>query len=102
MPKNPDHISRPFDIAELVTDPEVAQGFLEDALASGDAAEIAEAIGIVARAQGMTTLANDAGMSRETLYRTLSAKGNPTLTTLLAVLKALGFKLSGVERISPA
>ncbi len=80
----------------------VAQGFLQDAFASGDATEIAEAIGIVARAQGMTTLASEAGMSRETLYRTLSAKGNPTLSTLLAVLKALGFKLSGVERISPA
>lgn len=102
MPAHPDHISRPFDIAELVTDPDVAKGFLEDAFASGDANEIAEAIGIVARAQGMTTLASEAGMSRETLYRTLSAKGNPTLSTLLAVLKALGFKLSGVERVKPA
>lgn len=59
MPTDPDHISRPFDLAELVTEPEVAQGFLEDAFASGDATEIAEAIGIVARAQGMTTLASE-------------------------------------------
>ncbi|AOO84398.1 putative addiction module antidote protein [Bosea vaviloviae] len=95
-------MSRPFDIAELVGDPIVAQGFIADAVATGDAAEIAEAIGIVARAQGMSKLASDAGMSRESLYRALSPKGNPTLSTLLVVLKALGFKLSGVERINPA
>lgn len=102
MAVNPDHVSRPYDIAELVVDPEVAQGFLDEIVAGGDPREIADAIGIVARAQGMTTLANNTGLSRETLYRTLSAEGNPTLSTLLAVLKALGFKLSGVERISPA
>jgi probable addiction module antidote protein len=102
MAINPEYVSRPYDIAELVTDPEAAQAFLDEIVAGGDPHEIAEALGIVARAQGMTKLASDAGMSRETLYRTLSANGNPTLTTLLAVLKALGFKLSGVERISPA
>ncbi|HEY5795275.1 MAG TPA: addiction module antidote protein [Bosea sp. (in: a-proteobacteria)] len=94
-------MSRPFDIAELVGDPDVAQGFLADAVATGDAAEIAEAIGVIARAQGMTKLASEAGMSRESLYRALSPKGNPTLGTLLVVLKALGFKLSGVERVNP-
>lgn len=102
MTANPDHVSRPYDIAELVADPEVAQGFLDEIIAGGDPQEIAEAIGLVARAQGMTALAKEAGMSRETLYRTLSAKGNPTLSTLLTVLRVLGFKLSGVERITPA
>ena len=102
MTINLDHVSRPYDIAELVADPEVAQGFLDEIIAGGDPQEIAEAIGIVARAQGMTTLAKEAGMSRESLYRALSANGNPTLSTLLVVLKAMGFKLSGVERISAA
>lgn len=101
MTVNPDHVSRPYDIAELVVDPEVAQAFLDEIIADGDPHEIAEAIGMVARAHGMTKLAGEAGMSRESLYRALSANGNPTLSTLLAVLKGLGFKLSGVERISP-
>ena len=92
MIKNPDHVSRPYDIAELVADPDVARGFLEDALSFADAAEISEAIGIVARAQGMTMPVNDAAISPDTL----------TLSTLLTVLKALGFKLSGIERVTPA
>ena len=91
MAINPAYVSRPYDIAELVSDPDIAKGFLEDAFSSGDAAEIAQAIGIVARSQGMTTSVEDVEMS-----------DNPTLTTLLRVLKALGFKLSGVVRISPA
>ncbi|MDO8275712.1 MAG: putative addiction module antidote protein, partial [Serpentinimonas sp.] len=55
---------------------------------------IAHALGIVARAKGMTQIANQTGLSREQLYRSFSAEGNPTLRTTLAVMKALGVELS--------
>lgn len=92
--------SRPYDIAELLADPEVAQQFLSEVIESGDAREIAEAVGVVARGMGMASVAQRTGLSRETLYRALSQKGNPTLSTLLTVLDALGFKLRGVERVA--
>ncbi len=100
MPRNPELESRPYDIAELVADPEVAQHFLSEVIAGGDVSEIAEAIGVVARGMGMASVAQQTGLSRETLYRALSPKGNPTLSTLLSVLDALGFRLRGVERVA--
>jgi probable addiction module antidote protein len=100
MPRDAETKSRPYDIAELVADPEVAQHFLSEVMESGDASEIAEAIGVVARGIGMASVAQRTGLSRETLYRTLSQQGNPTLSTLLVVLDALGFKLRGVERLA--
>ena len=90
----------PFDAAEYLTDEETMVLFLEDALESGDVKVIASAIGTVARAKGMTQLAKDAGMSRESLYKALSTVGNPELATVLKVLSALGLKLS-VEPNNP-
>lgn len=77
----------------LVDDDEIAV-FMADALETGDAAYIAKALGVVARAKGMAQIAAEAGLSREQLYRTLSEKGNPTLKTTLAVMKVLGFGLA--------
>lgn len=77
----------------LVDDDEIAV-FMADALETGDAAYIAKALGVVARAKGMAQVAAEAGLSREQLYRTLSEKGNPTLKTTLAVMKVLGFGLA--------
>lgn len=82
-----------FDIAEHLDTPELVAGFISDALDTGDSAFIAGALGIAARAKGMTKIAEDAGLSREQLYRSLSKAGNPTLTTFLAALKALGLEI---------
>jgi len=67
---------------------------LSDALESGDAGYIANALGVIARARGMSDVARGAGVTREALYKSLSLEGDPKLTTLLGVLKTLGFKLS--------
>ena len=67
---------------------------MADAFETGDSAHIAAALGVVARAKGMTELAAKTGLSREQLYRSLSANGNPTLKTTLAVMKAIGLALA--------
>ena len=79
--------------AALVDDAEIA-AFMADAFETGDAGYIAHALGIVARAKGMTQIARDTGLSREQLYRSFSEAGNPTLKTTLAVMKALGINLT--------
>ncbi|WP_288586097.1 addiction module antidote protein [uncultured Methylobacterium sp.] len=84
----------PWDIADSLDTPERVALYLEAVLEEGDPALLAAALGDVARAQGMTQIAKETGLSRETLYRTLSDKGNPQLATLMAVLKALGLKLT--------
>jgi probable addiction module antidote protein len=63
-------------------------------MASGDAGHIANALGVITRARGMTEVARGAGVTREALYRALSEDGDPRLTTLLGVMKSLGFRLS--------
>jgi probable addiction module antidote protein len=81
----------------LVNDDEIA-AFLADALETGDAAFIAKSLGVVARAKGMAEIAKQTGLSREQLYRSFSAGGNPTLKTTLAVMRALGIDLSAKIR----
>jgi probable addiction module antidote protein len=84
-----------FDPAEVLKSDEAIETFLADALETGDAGHIASALGVVARARGMTRIARENGLAREQLYRSLSATGNPTLATTLAVMKAIGFELTG-------
>ena len=84
----------PFDAAEYIDTPEAQAELLADAFETGDAAYIANALGVVARARGMTAIAKDAGVTREALYKALSERGDPRLSTLLGVAKALGVKLS--------
>ncbi|MFC5440153.1 addiction module antidote protein [Rhodanobacter ginsenosidimutans] len=87
--------TRPWDSAEhLKTDEDIA-AYLDAVLeeAGDDTAFIAKAIGTVARARGMTQLANDTGLAREALYRALSPTGNPNFGTVLKVLRALGVQL---------
>lgn len=88
----------PFDVAAHLTEPEDQAGLIADAVATGDAGTIAKALGIVARARGMSSVGAEVGMNRQQLYRTLSDEGNPTLATMLRVLKALDLEL----RIEPA
>ena len=84
----------PFDAARYMTSPESQQDLLDDAFASGNAAYIANALGIIARARGMTEVAREAGVTREALYKSLSQEGDPRLTTLLGVARALGVTLT--------
>ena len=85
----------PYDVAEHLRTPEEMAAYLDAWLeeAPDDAASIAKALGNIARAKGMTQVAKDAGLSRESLYRALSADGNPSLSTVLKVARALGVKL---------
>lgn len=85
----------PYDSAEyLKTDEDMAM-YLEACLeeAGDDAAFIAKALGTIARAKGMTQLAKDTGLGRESLYKALSGEGNPSFATILKVTTALGIKL---------
>lgn len=84
----------PFDAARHLASAEAQAGLLSNAMASGDAGYIANALGVIARARGMTEVARGAGVTREALYRALSEDGDPRLTTLLGVMKSLGFRLS--------
>ncbi len=84
-----------YDSAEhLKTDEDMA-AYLDACLqeAGDDPAYIAHALGVIARARGMTQLARDTGLARENLYKALSADGNPEFGTILKVVKALGLKL---------
>jgi probable addiction module antidote protein len=83
-----------FDAAEHLADPADHAALIADAFDSGDATYIAHALGIVARARGMSQVARDAGVSREALYKALTAGGDPKLSTLLGVARALGIHLS--------
>jgi probable addiction module antidote protein len=84
-----------YDVAEQLRTPEEMAAYLDAWLeeAPDDAAGIARALGDIARAKGMTQVAKDAGLSRESLYRALSIDGNPSFATVLKVARALGVKL---------
>ena len=84
----------PFDAAKYITEPAHVVELLNDALESGDTGYIANALGVVARSEGMTMIADKAGVKRQALYRSLSADGNPTLETLLGVLGAMDLQLT--------
>lgn len=85
-----------WDSAEHLRTDEDVRMYLEACFdeAGDDAAFLAHAFGVVARARGMMQLARETGLSREALYRSLSEEGNPTLDTLLKVTRALGLKLT--------
>ncbi len=82
-----------WDPAEYLSTPRSVAAYLEAAFEDGDPALIATALGDVARAQGMTQLASQAGVTREALYKALSPNGDPRLSTFLGVMKALGIKI---------
>jgi len=85
----------PYDSADYLKTPQGMAAYLEACMEEGgdDPAFIANAIGTIARAHGMMKLARETGLTREGLYKALSADGNPSLGTALKVLKALGVKL---------
>ncbi len=83
-----------FDAADYLTNAKAQAELLTDALETGDAGYIANALGTIARARGMAQVARDAGVTRASLYKALSTEGDPQLTTLLGVVRALGIKLT--------
>ncbi len=87
-------MTRPFDAAEYLDSAEAVAAYLEAAFEDGDPAFIADALGTVARAKGMTEVARKTGLSRESLYKALSAEGNPEFATILKVMHALDLKLT--------
>jgi len=84
-----------YDIAEHLRTPEEMAAYFEACLeeADGDAAFIAKALGDIARAKGMSQIARDTGLSRESLYKALSGDRSPGFDTILKVMGALGLKL---------
>jgi probable addiction module antidote protein len=84
-----------YDVAEHLRTPEEMAAYLEACIeeANGDAAFIAKALGDIARAKGMSQVARDTGLSRESLYKALSGERSPGFDTILKVIAALGLKL---------
>jgi len=84
-----------YDVAEHLRTPEEMAAYLEACLeeAKGDAAFIAKVLGDIARAKGMSQVARDSGLSRESLYKALSGAPSPDFDTVLKVVRALGIKL---------
>ncbi len=85
----------PYDVAKQLRTPEEMAAYLDAWLseAPDDAAGIARALGDIARARGMSQVARDSGLSRESLYKALSENGNPSFATVLKVARALGVRL---------
>lgn len=88
-------VTTPYDVAEHLRTPEEMAAYLEACLeeANGDAAFIAKAMGDIARARGMSQVARDTGLSRESLYKALSGEREPSFGTVLKVIDALGIRL---------
>jgi probable addiction module antidote protein len=85
--------TRKYDTTALLRSDREVAAYLEAALAEGDAALIAAAIGDIARVRGMTKIAKETGLGRESLYKALSAEGKPELNTVMMVLNALNIRL---------
>lgn len=85
---------KPYDVAEHLDSEEEIRLYLEAAFEDGDPAVITAALGNVARAHGMTRIAADAGISRAGLYKALSERGNPSLETLMAIIRSFGMRLT--------
>jgi probable addiction module antidote protein len=83
-----------WDPAEVLNTPADIAAYLDAYLEDGSAEELLQALGAIARSHGMSALARETGISREALYRAFSDSGNPTLDTLLRVMKAFGVRLA--------
>ena len=88
----------PYDVADYLRTPEEMAAYLDAWLTEvpDDVAGIARALGDIARAKGMSKVARETGLSRESLYKALSEDGNPSLATVLKVAKALGLRLHAI------
>ncbi len=85
--------TKPWDPAEHLKTEKDMVAYLEAALENDDSALVAAALGDIARSKGMTDIARETGLGRESLYKALSAEGNPEFSTVLKVVRALGLRL---------
>jgi probable addiction module antidote protein len=85
--------TRIYDAAEYLTSEKEMAAYLEEAFSQGDPSLVVQALGTIAKARGMATIAKSAGLRRESLYKALSPEGNPEFNTVLKVVKALGIRL---------
>jgi len=90
-------ITRPWDVTRYLETEEDMAAYLDAALEEDDSALLAAALGDIARAKGMSDIARDTGLGRESLYKALSADGNPEFGTVLKVMHSLGLKM----RVTP-
>ena len=88
--------TQPWDPSKYINTKEDMAAYLEAALEDGDPKIVASVLGDIARSKGMTELARETGLGRESLYKSLSHNGNPEFATILKVTKALGLKLRAV------
>lgn len=86
--------TRPFDASNHLKNEADVTAYLQVAIEDGDPALLAAALGDIAKARGMTQLAHDTGLSRESLYKSLSGERAPSSDTLFKVIHAMGFKLT--------
>ena len=93
-------ITTPWDPADHLKTEEDMVAYLEAALEEADPALVAAALGDIARAKGMTQVARDAGLGRESLYKALSPAGNPEFATILKVVAALGLQLHAAPAVA--
>ena len=85
--------TRTYDAAEYLTSEKQMAAYLEAAFAEGNPKLVVQALGTIAKARGMTQIAKETGLRRESLYKALSPEGNPEFATVLKVVKALGIKI---------
>jgi probable addiction module antidote protein len=97
MPKT---VTSPWDPADHLKTEDDMVAYLEAALEEGDATLIAAALGDIARAKGMSYIAREAGLGRESLYKALSPSGNPEFATIMKVIGALGMQLHATPATS--
>jgi probable addiction module antidote protein len=90
--------THPWDAAEHLETREDMAAYLEAALEDGDPALVVAALGDIARSKGMTHIARETGLGRESLYKALSMEGNPEFATVLKVVQALGLRLQATIR----
>ena len=90
--------TRPWDAAEHLVSEEDRAAYLQAAFDDGDPALVAAALGDIARAVGMTEIARETGLGRESLYKALSPEGNPEFATIMKVVRALGLRIYAKAR----
>lgn len=89
--------TRPFDVSEYLTDSDSIQIYLQDMLEEGGIESLQKALGDVAKASGMTKLAEDTNLGRQNLYKALTLNSSPKFETINKIIEALGFKIAIVK-----
>jgi probable addiction module antidote protein len=89
-----------FDLSDYLDTEEMRTEYLNQVLQDGDAAEFTRAVGYIARARGMSQLAQDTGLGRESLYKALSPDAKPRFETMFKVIQALGIQLQATPKLA--